>query len=77
MPAVGTAASVATGTAVALRKVAEKYLPAEIAWKPKKAMQYGSVVAKMLRSIVKKNGCPDTAGLVRMVREYPGPLHGV
>jgi asparagine synthase (glutamine-hydrolysing) len=62
---------------IALRKVAEKYLPAEIAWKPKKAMQYGSGVTKMLRGIAKKNGCPDTAGLVRMVRECPGSLHGV
>lgn len=44
---------------IALRKVAEQYLPLDIAWKPKKAMQYGSGMAAALRRLAKRNGCSD------------------
>lgn len=49
---------------VALRKVAEKYIPEEFAWKPKKAMQYGSGVTKMLSRLAKQEGCRNTAELI-------------
>ena len=49
---------------IALRKVAEKYLPEEFAWKPKKAMQYGSGVTKMLSRLSKQEGCRNTAELI-------------
>ena len=39
---------------IALRKVAEKYLPVDLAWKAKKAMQYGSGISAALRKIAKK-----------------------
>lgn len=52
---------------VALRKVAEKYLPEEFAWKPKKAMQYGSGVSKMLARLSKKEGCRNTAELIEKI----------
>lgn len=38
---------------VALRKVAERYLPEDLAWKPKKAMQYGSGMTAALRRMGK------------------------
>lgn len=41
---------------VPLRKVAERYIPAEFAWYEKKAMQYGSGVAKVLQKLARKNG---------------------
>ncbi|MDR3102189.1 MAG: asparagine synthase C-terminal domain-containing protein [Methanocalculaceae archaeon] len=40
---------------IALRKVAEMYLLDDLAWKPKKAMQYGSGVTAVLRRFAKKN----------------------
>ncbi len=49
---------------VALRRVAEKYIPEEFAWKPKKAMQYGSGITKMLSRIAKGAGCKNTAELI-------------
>ena len=49
---------------VALRKVAEKHIAEEFAWKPKKAMQYGSGVTKMLSKIAKSSGCRSTAELI-------------
>lgn len=49
---------------VALRKVAEKHIAEEFAWKPKKAMQYGSGVTKMLSKIAKSIGCRSTAELI-------------
>lgn len=52
---------------IALRKVAEKYLPEEFAWKPKKAMQYGSGVSKMLAQLSKKEGCRNTAELIEKI----------
>jgi asparagine synthase (glutamine-hydrolysing) len=41
---------------IPLRKVAERHIPAELAWYGKKAMQYGSGVAKILRTLARKNG---------------------
>jgi len=41
---------------VPLRKIAEHYIPAEFAWYEKKAMQYGSGIAKELRKIAQRNG---------------------
>jgi asparagine synthase (glutamine-hydrolysing) len=41
---------------VPLRRVAERHIPAEFAWYEKKAMQYGSGVAKELRRLARKNG---------------------
>ena len=55
---------------VALRKVAEKYIPEEFAWKPKKAMQYGSGVSKMLSRLAKKEGCRKTAELIEKIISY-------
>jgi asparagine synthase (glutamine-hydrolysing) len=39
-----------------LRIVAERYLPREIAWYEKKAMQYGSGIAKAIRTLARENG---------------------
>ncbi|MDD1719566.1 MAG: asparagine synthase C-terminal domain-containing protein [Methanoregulaceae archaeon] len=39
-----------------LRLVAERYIPAEIAWKEKKAMQYGTGIWKAMRAIARHNG---------------------
>ena len=39
---------------IALRKAASAYLPEELAYKPKKAMQYGSGVAKFIGHLAKK-----------------------
>jgi asparagine synthase (glutamine-hydrolysing) len=41
---------------VPLRKVAERHIPAEIAWYRKKAMQYGSGIWKVLQKLARKNG---------------------
>lgn len=49
---------------IALRRSAEKYLPKEIARKPKKAMQYGSGISKALSRIAKSRGLKNTAGLI-------------
>lgn len=40
---------------IALRKVAETYLPEDLAWKPKKAMQYGSGMTAALRRLEKQS----------------------
>lgn len=40
-----------------LRKVAERHLPAEIAWHDKKAMQYGSGIMKEMERLAGKRGC--------------------
>ena len=50
---------------IALRKVAAQYLPEEIAWKPKKAMQYGSGISGALGKIAKAEGCKGFGELVR------------
>jgi len=41
---------------IPLRTVAERYIPAELAWYGKKAMQYGSGVWKVLQKLARKNG---------------------
>ena len=41
---------------VPLRTIAERYIPQELAWYEKKAMQYGSGVAKELRRLARHNG---------------------
>jgi asparagine synthase (glutamine-hydrolysing) len=41
---------------VPLRIIAERYIPKELAWYEKKAMQYGSGVAKELRRLARHNG---------------------
>lgn len=52
---------------IALRRVAEKYIPEDFAWKEKKAMQYGSGISKIIRDIAKKNGCRNVAGLLEKI----------
>lgn len=41
---------------IPLRKVAERYIPPDLAWKEKKAMQYGSGVWGVMRKLARKNG---------------------
>lgn len=41
---------------VPLRKVAERFIPQDLAWYEKKAMQYGSGVWATLRKLARKNG---------------------
>jgi len=41
---------------IPLRTVAERHIPAELAWYRKKAMQYGSGVWKVLQKLARKNG---------------------
>ncbi len=41
---------------VALREVAERYMPRDLAWREKKAMQYGSGVAKEVRRLAGRKG---------------------
>lgn len=41
---------------VCLREAAEHYIPREFAWYEKKAMQYGSGIAKELQKIARRNG---------------------
>jgi asparagine synthase (glutamine-hydrolysing) len=41
---------------IPLRKVAERYIPQDLAWYGKKAMQYGSGVWPALRKLARKNG---------------------
>jgi|Deesub1362A_J573_1020465.scaffolds.fasta_scaffold02563_4 asparagine synthase (glutamine-hydrolysing) len=39
-----------------LRRVAEKFIPKELAWRDKKAVQYSSGVQKTIRKIIKRKG---------------------
>ena len=41
---------------IPLRKVAERYIPPDLAWKEKKAMQYGSGIWGVIRKLARKNG---------------------
>ena len=50
---------------IALRKMATDHLPDEIAWKPKKAMQYGSGVSSLLAKIAKREGCKGSGELIQ------------
>ncbi|RBQ25016.1 MAG: hypothetical protein ALMCE001_07880 [Methanocorpusculum sp. MCE] len=54
---------------IALRNVAAKHLPGEIAWKPKKAMQYGSGISSTLAKIAKAEGCKGSRELITKL--YP------
>ncbi|OPX73693.1 MAG: asparagine synthetase B [Methanoregulaceae archaeon PtaU1.Bin059] len=45
---------------VALREVAGRYMPRDLAWREKKAMQYGSGVAKEIRRLSRSKGYPRT-----------------
>ncbi len=57
---------------IALRSVAAEYLPEEIAWKPKKAMQYGSGVSAALTKIAKSEGCKGCGELIQKL--YPDKI---
>ncbi|HJJ48670.1 MAG TPA: asparagine synthase C-terminal domain-containing protein [Methanocorpusculum sp.] len=57
---------------IALRRAAESFLPEEIAWKPKKAMQYGSGVSKLLARIAKEQGVKGTSGLIELFKKDGG-----
>jgi asparagine synthase (glutamine-hydrolysing) len=50
---------------IALRSVAAKHLPEEIAWRPKKAMQYGSGISSALAKIAKSEGCRGSRELIQ------------
>jgi len=39
-----------------LRRVAERFIPKEIAWKEKKAIQYSTGILKLMRKIIKRRG---------------------
>ncbi|MBC7114722.1 MAG: hypothetical protein PWR13_812 [Archaeoglobi archaeon] len=39
-----------------LRRVAEKFIPGELAWKEKKAIQYSTGILKLMRKIIKRKG---------------------
>ena len=41
---------------IPLRTVAERYISRDLAWKEKKAMQYGSGVWRVLQKLASKNG---------------------
>jgi asparagine synthase (glutamine-hydrolysing) len=41
---------------VPLRELAARLLPPDVAWAPKKAMQYGTGVARAIRELTRKNG---------------------
>jgi asparagine synthase (glutamine-hydrolysing) len=41
---------------IPLRTVAERHIPQDLAWKEKKAMQYGSGVWDVIRKLARKNG---------------------
>ncbi|ABN07005.1 asparagine synthase [Methanocorpusculum labreanum Z] len=50
---------------IAIRSVAAKHLPEEIAWRPKKAMQYGSGISSALAKIAKSEGCKGCRELIQ------------
>jgi len=56
---------------IPLREVAEQFIPADIAWYEKKAMQYGSGVAKELQRLARHNGYKTSLQgyLDRIIRE--------
>ncbi|HUH79641.1 MAG TPA: asparagine synthase-related protein [Methanoregula sp.] len=59
---------------IALREVAERYITAEFAWYEKKAMQYGSGVARELQRLARRNGYKTSVQgyLDRISREHHG-----
>ncbi len=50
---------------LALREVAARFIPPEIAWYEKKAMQYGSGVEKEIRSLARRKGFRNSGDLIR------------
>ena len=54
---------------VALRRAAETWLPEDLAWKPKKAMQYGSGVSKMIARLAKKENTNPQKYIEQFVEE--------
>jgi asparagine synthase (glutamine-hydrolysing) len=48
-----------------LRVVAARFIPQEIAWYEKKAMQYGSGVEKEIRALARKNGFRSSGDLIK------------
>ena len=54
---------------VALRRAAETWLPKDLAWKPKKAMQYGSGVSKMIARLAKKENTNPQKYIEQFVEE--------
>ena len=48
-----------------LREVAAGFIPPEIAWYEKKAMQYGSGVDKEIRALARRNGFRSSGDLIR------------
>jgi asparagine synthase (glutamine-hydrolysing) len=49
----------------ALREVAARFIPPEIAWYEKKAMQYGSGVEKEIRALARRKGFRNSGDLIR------------
>jgi asparagine synthase (glutamine-hydrolysing) len=49
----------------ALRLIAERYIPPEIAWYEKKAMQYGSGVWRTIQQLARRNGYTCVADYMR------------
>ena len=54
---------------IALRRAAETWLPKDLAWKPKKAMQYGSGVSKMIARLAKKENTNPQKYIEQFVEE--------
>ncbi len=52
-----------------LRKVAEKYLPREVANAPKKAIQYGTGAQKTIERLAKSRGCTPAGFLENIYRD--------
>jgi asparagine synthase (glutamine-hydrolysing) len=52
-----------------LRKVAEKYLPREVAQAPKKAIQYGTGAQKTLERLARSQGCAPAGRLESLYRD--------
>lgn len=47
---------------VALREVAGRFMPPAIAWREKKAMQYGTGISREIQRLAKRRGCRNVAG---------------
>jgi asparagine synthase (glutamine-hydrolysing) len=61
----------------ALREVAARYIPPEIAWHEKKAMQYGSGVAQTLQRFARHNGYKKSVqGYLNQVNTETSPSSG-
>ncbi|MBP1929774.1 asparagine synthase (glutamine-hydrolyzing) [Methanolinea mesophila] len=49
----------------ALRELAARFIPPEIAWYEKKAMQYGSGIEKEIRALARRKGFRNTGDFIR------------